>query len=652
MSIKVKLFIALFFLSLLPYAVISFFIFKNEENLLRNNIKNQQIQNLNLVKKNIQEYFLSLKKNLSFWSKAQILDDILINDIDKRIQIFLDQINLNYQIKGFLLVINNKGKVIASTKKTLIGKNFYKFFSSTKESYLIISFPVYASFNRERIGEIIYLQSPKKLKDFLYYNQLSALSVLDTKTGYKIGYITDIPKPVIQKHEYETKDYLYFAKPFHENPLKDWLLISQVNKKIAFLPIIKAQEYFIGIFIVGLIIISIFSFYASHKLVKPLIDIANTMEEVVKNKDYSKRVFYKKRDEIGILTKSFNFMLSEIEKALKTIEEENKKRLELFRNLIEIFSKITSLQNEKEVLDVAVKELKRFLKNVEIQFSENKTSKYAFPIKTENIKGYLNFKTDRNLSEEEVQFFMSIGKLINLLLEKVELLNKAQEASKAKSAFISNMSHELRTPLNSILGFSQFLQTVEEDETKKQALKSIEISGRHLLEMINDILDYAKIEAGAVKVKKEKFSLKQLLEEIKSIIKPLADEKGLKLIFLDTDLQIYTDKKLLKQILLNLLSNAVKFTEKGHIKLSIWEEDKRIFFSVKDTGIGIKKEDLPKLFKNFTQLENPMQKKYKGTGLGLAISKEYVNLLGGEIYAKSQGENKGTEFIFWIEKET
>ncbi len=106
----------------------------------------------------------------------------------------------------------------------------------------------------------------------------------------------------------------------------------------------------------------------------------------------------------------------------------------------------------------------------------------------------------------------------------------------------------------------------------------------------------------------------------------------------------------MKQILLNLLSNAVKFTEEGYIKVSIRKEGDKVIFSVKDTGIGIKKEDLKKLFTSFTQLENPLQKKYKGTGLGLTIAKKYVSLLGGDIYVKSEGEGKGSEFSFYIKE--
>ncbi len=642
MSVRVKLFIALFFLSLFPYVIISFFVFKNEETILRENIKNQQIQNLDLVKRNIEDYFLSLKRNLRFWSKAQILDDLLTDDIDKRIQIFLDQIKINYKLRGNIYVLNLSKTVIASTDTKSLRKKLH-----IKDSDIVISFPVFASFNKKKIGNIVYVQPSEKLKDFLYSNNLVSLSVINRYNNIIIGYSNSIPEQAKKLSEYENDKYIYFSKPLKEKPLNSWLIVSQINKKLVFLPLEKVKIIFVAVFILGLFLISVFAFYSSEKLVKPIIHISNIMESVVKEKAYSKRVSYKGKDEISILVNSFNFMLSEIEKALKTIEEENRKRVELFKNLIEVFNRITSLQTEKEVLETSVRELKKFL-DVKVEFSKEKIGVYSYPIETQKIKGYITFSPDRPVSPEEEKFFSSTVKLVNLLLEKVELLNKAQAASKAKSVFISNMSHELRTPLNSILGFSQYLQTVEQDETKKQALKSIEISGRYLLEIINDILDYAKIEAGAVKVKKEKFNLKDILEEIKSIIKPLSDEKGLQLFFPDIDIELFTDKKLLKQVLLNLLSNAVKFTEKGYIKLSVKKEKDKIFFSVKDTGIGIQKEDIPKLFKNFSQLENPMQKKHKGTGLGLAISKEYVKLLGGEIYVKSEGKYKGTEFTFFI----
>jgi len=647
MSIRIKVFLVLLVLTLLPYGLASFFIFKYGENQLRNNIKNQQLQNIALIQQNIQNYFLSMKKNLNFWSKAQILDDILIGDLDKRIQIFLDQIKTNYHLKGILLVVNKEGRIIASTKRKLVGKSFWNIGLSGQNNF-ILTFPVFSSFDKRKIGEFVYIFKPYYLKSFLYKNPFSGLSLYNTKSKARIGYIEDIPEILLYKNEYEDKEYIYFSQGFSLTDLKNWLLISQINKEAVFSPLRKIQDYFFFVFITGFFLIVAFSFYISEKLVRPIKNIAETMEYVVDKKDYSVRVLYSGKDEIGILAKAFNHMLSEVETALKTIEKENKRRLYLFKNLIEIFSRITSVQKDTEVLDVAVKELQKFFKDIKIHFSKKKMH-YSVPIKTKSIEGYLVFETKKTLTKEEKNFYTSIGELINLLLEKVELLTKAQEASKAKSAFISNMSHELRTPLNSILGFSQFLQSIETDSTKREALKSIETAGRHLLEMINDILDYAKLEAGAVYVKKERFFIKELLDEVFTIVKPLAEDKNLKLEYFYENFPVYSDKKLLKQILLNLLSNGIKFTEKGYIRVKAWKENDKVFFSAKDTGIGIKNEDIEKIFQDFTQLENPLQKRYKGTGLGLAIVKKYIELLGGKIEVHSQ-EYKGTEFVFWIKE--
>ena len=229
-------------------------------------------------------------------------------------------------------------------------------------------------------------------------------------------------------------------------------------------------------------------------------------------------------------------------------------------------------------------------------------------------------------------------------------MKKATESSKAKSAFIANMSHELRTPLNSIIGFAQFFQMADDmPEEYKELAKNIEISGKHLLDLINDILDFSKAEAGKIEVNKINTNIASVIYDAVNIVKPMADEKNLYIkTRLNEDITFSTDVKMFRQILLNLLSNAVKFTEKGGITIKVKKICGKLFVSVKDTGIGIEKENLKKLFQDFSQLENPMQKKYKGTGLGLSITKKYVELLGGKIKVYSKGKGKGTEFIFYI----
>lgn len=229
--------------------------------------------------------------------------------------------------------------------------------------------------------------------------------------------------------------------------------------------------------------------------------------------------------------------------------------------------------------------------------------------------------------------------------------HRLEETSRHRSQFLANVSHELRTPLNSIIGFSDLLQDPTFGTlTAKQAhyAQNILVSGQHLLGLVNDLLDLSKVEAGKCELQPETFSLPDAIKAAFRIIWPQAEAKQQVLEFQVADdlPAIRADLVRFKQILCNLLSNAVKFTpEGGAVTVSAspltsgWIE-----IAVQDTGIGIKAEDLPKLFQPFTQLESPMTKQNQGTGLGLALTKHLVELHGGQIAAASEGEGLGSTF--------
>ncbi|MBU0665289.1 MAG: response regulator [Proteobacteria bacterium] len=230
----------------------------------------------------------------------------------------------------------------------------------------------------------------------------------------------------------------------------------------------------------------------------------------------------------------------------------------------------------------------------------------------------------------------------------------ADTANKAKSDFLANMSHELRTPLNSIIGFSDVLQEQmagELNEQQEEYVNYILTSGKHLLSLINDILDLSKVESGKMELDPSPFLLPEALNGALSMFKEKAMKHGLSLtleIEPDADTQIEADKRKLKQILFNLLSNAVKFTpDGGAVRLGAVREGDFFKISVTDTGIGIRQEDTARLFHAFAQLESPYTKDYEGTGLGLALSKKLVKLHGGKIWVESE-EGKGSSFIFTI----
>ena len=228
----------------------------------------------------------------------------------------------------------------------------------------------------------------------------------------------------------------------------------------------------------------------------------------------------------------------------------------------------------------------------------------------------------------------------------------AEYASRAKSDFLANMSHELRTPLNAIIGFAEILRDElvgSVNAEQKECINDIHISGEHLLEMINDILDLSKIEAGKMVLQLEKFSIVEAVEEVNAIITALAVKKNLDLtLTYNQNATIEADRIKFKQIFYNLLSNAVKFTpEGGKVRTKLDVTETGLCAQVIDTGIGISEADQAKLFAPFTQIDTSKSRRYGGTGLGLALTQRLIALHGGEISVRSQ-EGNGSNFTLKI----
>ncbi len=276
---------------------------------------------------------------------------------------------------------------------------------------------------------------------------------------------------------------------------------------------------------------------------------------------------------------------------------------------------------------------------------------------TEILYKAINEVNKKFISEgEKNKELLQNAQMIRLQNEQINLAKeKAEESNRLKSSFLSNMSHEIITPMNAVLGFTEILKSTELNSKQKEYIKIIETSGKHLLNLINDIIDISKLESNQIRINETKCSINYLLDELKDFFTLdliRKNKENVKIImnkgFNEAQDRIYTDNLRLRQILINLISNAVKFTDKGKIEISYTlNQNSMLLFSVKDTGIGIHENDLNMIFERFRQSDETTENKYGGTGLGLAIAKACANLLNGDIWAESR-KNQGSVFHFTI----
>lgn len=394
----------------------------------------------------------------------------------------------------------------------------------------------------------------------------------------------------------------------------------------------------------------------------------------------------RRSDELGILARSFRKMVDEISAREKSLQdaEDRLRRSELhYRSLIENTADVIAVLDREGTIRYASPSISWVL-GTEVEDAQGRPLRdfidpedgpkvdEALGRTTESWGGTQQVQLRVRLSDNQSRFVevtlnnmldnpAVCGMIVNIrdITERrhAEDLQRerdaAESANQAKSNFLANMSHELRTPLNAIIGYSEMLQEVAQDDGNDEYLadlRKIHSAGKHLLELINDVLDISKIEAGKMDLYLEDFPVDHLLEDVRAVIEPLSQKNANRLV-VDAGGEslgiIHADATKMRQSLLNLLSNACKFTNEGTVTLRARKDEAWISFEVADTGIGMTREQMGKLFRAFQQADASTTRKFGGTGLGLAISRHFCRMMSGDITVSSE-PGHGTTFTMSI----
>jgi len=667
-SLRNRLRFVLILVGFLPFlTLLTYTIFLSETKIL-NKIVIEQLDTAESVVKLIDNHLNSLKKEVKFLSTLDIMDDLLVDDIDKRISRLLTKKADDLDLDVSLLSVNTQKLITASSHTNNLLKSFpTEHFTQNSGSYVegkyfYIYSKIHASFNEKmNLGVLVLKYNLKNLNLYRMKKKSAHSYIINSETSFSIGenLLSTIKFTLKNSSFIDNKHVVVYKKILHLP--NSWYLVYAVDKSVAlaFLNDFISLMLYISVFIFLFIIYV--SFRYSKDILKPLEELTSLTKTITKTHNYSAKLKITSDDEIAILTDSFNELLQTTSQALNDLQKENRLRLQRFTQLINVYNTIAKTKTQEECVRVSLQEINKLtlrediyiIKDISIKDDIEFTKLYVNDFEN-NSKVYfasISLGIEQLKDINEKNFYNSITSMITLQLDRIRLIEQTMSVSNAKSTFISTMSHELRTPLNAIMGFTQHLITYEMlSDEQLDAVGNIENSAQYLLEMINEILDIAKIEAGKMQVNEEETNIVELLQNSYSMLYPLSLDKGVafKFVFNEKDNKLYkTDPKILQQIVLNLISNAIKFTHNGEILLKLYSSDEKLIISVKDSGIGISKEDISKLFNEFTQVNNTSS---KGTGLGLVLSQKMAKILGGNVMLMSEGLGCGVEAVFDISK--
>ncbi len=680
-TLKSKLRLALFAIGFFPFVFILVYLHNLGEKKILDDTLTIYYTQMHMVRKNIASQLETLEKEIGFLASLDMMNDLVVNDVDRRISQLLIQKQKDMAYPVTLLATDPSFKVIATTE-TGKGESF-----SEKEAlqkmlkkgqhafkvkdvlYLVTS--IKSTRQKGLLLGYLILKYPLSNLDFFSVAQEGVHSLFYfPQSALQIGQMPEKTPLVLHPyHEhYMSQQYLVLTEQL-EGVLHEGFIVYMVKKSLALAFLEQFMRFVWILFALGVIVIGLLSWWIGKVILTPISKLSNATEAIIRTQDYTTQVSLSSEGEITELADNFNVMISEINQSFQLLEEENRLRLQRFIQLINIFNRLIRTEREEACIEVAVGELQRLLPEQTFAFETNYPKEenglnlmlYVkdFEKEVSHFYGVISVSggQENKMNSEEKRFYSAIATMIMLQLDQIRLIAKTRAVSSAKSSFISHMSHELRTPLHTILSATQYLVSYAGLTLPQQEkVVTIESSADHLLGMINDILDLVQIEAGKVKVEKVNASVAEVersVKEVLTMLELLAEQKGLTLTFENRVkhlIEVLIDPRFLKQIMINLLSNAVKFTEQGGIEVVMSDCDESVCISVKDSGIGLSKSDLNLLFDEFTQIDHGIVSEQKGSGLGLAISQKQAALFDAELKVESQGVGRGVTATLKLHK--
>jgi len=453
-------------------------------------------------------------------------------------------------------------------------------------------------------------------------------------------------------------EFLYIAVPLKESRIVLRVSVPLVQLK----KIDEIMWYYtiVGI-LAGLIFTALLAFKFSSHITQPVKELISISREISKG-NYLKRVNIRTKDEFGQLAETFNEMAFKLEKTVADLTDKNLKFDSIMNSMTDamlavdtrykiilindIACRLFGIQNESDIIGTNIIELMR---NNQINTFLRETVENNTPLLNEITVGAPDDKVLRVYTNPIKPKDSSGGNSGGILF--IQDITNIKKLEQIRTEFVSNVTHELKTPLTSIRGFIETLRNgaIDDREVAEKFLEIIDIEAERLYMLINDILQLSEIETKQKDTNIGTYNLKQIIEEVVSILQVPADKKGVRIdCAAEENIKVVANRDRIKQMLINLIDNSIKYNvENGNVSVKAYKDEGKIVISIKDTGIGIDSEHIPRIFERFYRVDKGRSRSMGGTGLGLSIVKHIVNLYNGDIKINSQPGN-GTEFIIQL----